>query len=140
MLEGNGSISLMALPEHRVFPGAGTPVLVVEDDPHVRMLLQLTLEYEGYDVVAAADGGEALREIRRVRPCIVLLDLDLPVVCGEQVAAEVRDVHGKAVPVIVLSAAPNGRIRADRVGADRFLAKPFDVDALVAHVAEAVRA
>jgi DNA-binding response OmpR family regulator len=140
MLDKHGSISLTDVAEHRRAPDADTPILVVEDDPHVRMCLRLVLEHEGYDVVAAADGGEALQAIRRVRPCIVLLDLELPVVCGELVAAEVRDIHGGGGPLIVLSAASDGHLRAERVGADRYLAKPFDVDALVTHVAEAVGA
>ena len=115
-------------------------VLVVEDDPHVRMLVGLILEDEGYQVVAACDGAEALRLLRSARPHIVLLDLDLPVINGEKVIAEVRGTRESAVPVIVLSAAADGRARAARAGADGYLAKPFDLDTLVAHVAAAVSA
>jgi DNA-binding response OmpR family regulator len=113
-------------------------VLLVEDDPHVRMLMRLVLETEGFQVVVAIDGAEALRVLRRMRPRIVLLDLDLPLICGEQVAAEVRDIHGSAVRVIVVRAASDGCIRAYRADADGYLAKPFDVDTLVKRVSEAV--
>ena len=120
--------------------GADLSVLVVEDDPTVRALLCLVLETEGYCTRTAADGAEALREIRRARPRMLVLDLDLPNVPGERVVSLVRAWHGKTVSIVAVSAAVDGHRRASAAGADGYLSKPFDVDVLVSHVAQALSA
>jgi len=112
-------------------------VLVVEDDVPVRMLLHLLLEDEGYSVVTAVDGFEAIDACTHARPRVVILDLDLPEMDGEQVAAELHDLYGSDLPIIVVSGAHNGRQRSEQIGPAGFLGKPFEVDDLldaVAHV------
>jgi DNA-binding response OmpR family regulator len=112
------------------------PVLVVEDDPHIRTLLGDVLAEEGYPVVLAPDGATALHYLfAHVRPGCVLLDLRLPVVSGitfRQVLQ--RDPELATVPVIVVSGdRPDARMRA-ALDATAYVAKPFTVDEIVALV------
>jgi DNA-binding response OmpR family regulator len=101
------------------------------------MLLHLILEDEGYHVVAAADGAEAMRLSRVACPQAVILDLDLPIMNGEQVAAELHARFGAELPIIVVSGAHDGRLRSEQIRPSTYLGKPFEIDALldaVAHV------
>jgi len=107
-----------------------TPILVIEDDPQPRVLFQLVLQGEGYPVVTAADGLEAVRCARATRPSVVLLDLELPLLDGQAVAAQLRAACGDALPIIVVTATGQ---RADALGITprAYLRKPFDVDGLL---------
>jgi DNA-binding response OmpR family regulator len=115
-------------------------VLVVDDDPKIRQLVRTYLEREGYAVVTAADGQEALAAIDRERPALVVLDLMLPEVAGRAVIRAVRaDADDPDVPILILSA--RGSV-ADRIagledGADDYLPKPFSAPEPVAAPARA---
>lgn len=104
-------------------------VLVVEDDALIRDAVVELLEYEGFEAVAAGDGAQALRWLRRgeVAPAIILLDLMMPVMDGWQFrAALLADPELAAIPVLVMSASdPEG------VAADAVIAKPFDARSLL---------
>jgi DNA-binding response OmpR family regulator len=105
-------------------------VLLVEDDRDLRQVCADTLKELGYDVVEAADGVEAIEQLRRVRPAGMILDLRLPVKSGYEVLREVRESPTLAsLPVIVISGAATGKWSL-RVGADAYLAKPFDLHEL----------
>lgn len=106
------------------------PVLVVEDDADIRSLICLALEDEGLPVEAAADGREALNRLAEERPSLVLLDMNLPEMGGEGVAAGVRRRYDNDVPIVVVSAVAASE-PARRVHADAYVAKPFDVDDLL---------
>ena len=108
-------------------------VLVVDDDPGIRTILQAVLEDAGYTVETASDGVEALERIAARRPALVLLDLQLPLLTGQEVLAELRRL-AVPVPVVFLSAGMRAEHEATRHGADAALAKPFDLDALLAVV------
>ncbi len=107
------------------------PVLIVEDDPHLRETLRLALEEEGLPVVTAADGWEALECAARIRPSLVVLDWNLPRLSGESVAAGLRAAFGKTVPIVVITAAGDAAEKAWRVGAYSCVRKPFEIDELV---------
>ncbi len=112
------------------------PILIVEDEPELSAVVRFVLEDEGYVVLTAADGQEALDRAGETRPRLVVLDMGLPVLSGEEVAAGLREMFGEPPPILVMSAAGTIAERARRIGAVRFLAKPFDLDELAAMVRE----
>jgi two-component system, OmpR family, response regulator CpxR len=106
------------------------PVLVVDDDPAVRELVREVIENAGYPVYCASNGREALSllETEKPTPGLILLDLLMPVMSGEEMLRALRAVHAlAAIPVAVLT----GSDRARPSGADAFIRKPLDLDALI---------
>lgn len=115
-----------------------TRVLVVDDHEDIRNTLTVALDDEGYEVRAAANGKEALRVLEEWTPCVILLDLMMPVMDGWAFREEqLRRENGKAVPVVILSAA--GELEKHRVAlsAAGVIPKPFDIDRVVEAVAAA---
>jgi CheY-like chemotaxis protein len=115
-------------------PGAKHHILVVEDDPDVREIVSSLLADEGYRIQTASNGQEALSLLLSgTPPCLVLLDLMMPVMNGWQVVSAIRD-HGRlsSIPIVVTSAF------ADRAPAnvDRVLKKPLNLDSLLSAVEE----
>lgn len=110
-------------------------ILVVDDEPHLILGLQDALEFEGFRVVTAATGAEAVAAHRRERPDAVLLDLMLPDQNGYQVCEQIRQVDG-TVPVIMLTAKSqeSDKIRGLDAGADDYVTKPFSVGELAARI------
>ena len=109
-------------------------VLVVDDDADVREMVELCVWDAGYRVVTAANGREALAQIDRERPFMVLLDLQMPVMQGFEVLVRLREV-GSTVPVVFMSGGLRVRAEAREHRADGYLAKPFHLDHLIATVA-----
>ncbi len=118
---------------------APNPVLVVDDAPQLRQLIQWALEDEGLPVVTAGDGREALERAVRRLPAVVVLDMGLPLLSGEGVVAGLREVYGETVPVIVITADGRAAEKARRVGARAYLHKPFEIDDLITAVLGALR-
>src|SRR3954469_9758064 len=114
-------------------------VLVVEDDSVMLGVLTLALRNQGYQVVPAGTGREALSEVSLRPPDAMILDLGLPDIDGFQVASAVRDRH--ELPIIVLSARDNeeDQIRALDCGANDYVTKPFREGELMARVRAALR-
>jgi DNA-binding response OmpR family regulator len=110
---------------------AAGPILVVDDDPNIRVTIQWALEEAGFRVETAADGIEALERAARVRPVLVVLDLRLPGVDGANVAIRLRADHGSPPPILLVTAEDRAASTARRVGAYAYLGKPFDLDDLV---------
>lgn len=101
-------------------------VLIVDDDPMIRETIRDILELEGYDVRTAANGQEGLDQLERDCPDLVLLDMRMPVLDGWGFAREVR-ARGLDVPILVMTAAQNAQRWAAEIGADGYVAKPFDL-------------
>lgn len=113
-------------------------VLVVEDEPDLRMMYAEALREAGHDVIEAQDGLDGLEQMSS-DPALVVLDLLMPRANGYQFLKRLRSSsRHKSVPVIVVSGAETGRRSLIR-GANRFLAKPFDTDALIGVVREVAR-
>jgi DNA-binding response OmpR family regulator len=114
-------------------------ILVVDDERNIRDLLRLYLEKEGYAVVAAADGEEALALHRRHDPDLVLLDLMLPKIDGYEVCRQIRRTAD--TPILMLTARSDDidAIVGLELGADDYVAKPFNPRALVARVKAILR-
>lgn len=107
------------------------PILVVDDDEIILSTLALCLEDEGYAVVAASNGKEALERVEREHPRLILLDMKMPVMDGWAFATTYRERPGPHAPIIVMTAARDARSRAAEIAADGCLAKPFDLDRLL---------
>ena len=112
-------------------------VLVVDDDPVIIKLLQVNFEMEGYDVLSAANGEEALAVIATDRPDIVVSDVMMPKMDGLALAAALKaDDATRAIPVILLSAkAQSADVEAGLADADDYVTKPFDPLELLDRVA-----
>jgi DNA-binding response OmpR family regulator len=111
-----------------------TRVLVVEDDDVIRQLITVNLELEGFEVVTAMDGQEALDRIGEISPDVVTLDVMMPRLDGWQTATRLRENADTAhIRVVLLSArAQDADIQhGERIGVDAYLTKPFDPDELV---------
>ncbi|MFN8559238.1 MAG: response regulator [Dehalococcoidia bacterium] len=106
------------------------PVLVVDDDAGIRTMIREVLEDEGYPVLTAADGRAALERIVEQTPALVLLDLQMPVMSGPEVLARLRELDPPP-PVVVMSAGLEARREAERLRANGYLEKPFDIELLV---------
>lgn len=111
------------------------PVLIVDDDESIRTLLRLTLEDEGYEVVEAADGAQALDEVQRRSPLLILLDMRMPGMNGWAFAAAYRTLPGPHAPILVMTAAQDAAASARDIGAEDHLAKPFELDEVLRAVA-----
>jgi CheY-like chemotaxis protein len=109
---------------------AQAPILVVDDDPGIRQTVREILDLEGYPVETAADGAEALRAVERHRPSLVLLDMRMPQLDGWGFARAARE-RGLALRIVVMTAAENARRWAEEIGADGYVAKPFELDELL---------
>ena len=120
--------------------GDGLRALVVDDDPPIRHMLRTVLELEGWEVLDAEDGAQALALARAERPHGVVLDVMMPGKDGFDVLAELRQTeHGRQMAIVMLTAKsrPSDILRGTRLGADLYLTKPFDpahvVDRLAFH-------
>jgi DNA-binding response OmpR family regulator len=114
-------------------------ILVVEDDNTLRETLQYNLEKEGYTVMLASDGGEALDQARAGRPDLMLLDLMLPVVSGLEVCRILRSEM--QLPVIMLTAKTEevDKVVGLEMGADDYVTKPFSMRELQARIKAVLR-
>jgi two-component system KDP operon response regulator KdpE len=114
-------------------------ILVIEDEPHMRTLLHVTLKQEGYRSIPAANGTEGIAAAIEHSPSVVLLDLGLPDIDGVDVAAKIR-AHTDA-PIIVISARTQEeqKIQALDGGASDYVTKPFGTGELLARIRVALR-
>ena len=114
--------------------GARRLVLIVDDDPEIRETIQWTLEDEGLAVQTAGDGQQALERVEAQRPALILLDMGLPGMSGEEVVERLRAGSDEVPRIVVLSADGRGAERAQRLGALAYVDKPFDLDELASTV------
>lgn len=114
-------------------------ILVVDDEIEIIRLLRYNLAAQGYQVFTASSGEEALQELARHRPDLVLLDLNLPDMSGLEVCRRVRT--SSALPIIVLSVKDRERdkVQALELGADDYVSKPFGIQEVLARVRVALR-
>jgi len=109
----------------------GEAVLVVEDDPDLRALVELVLDGAGYRVISAADGRDALEKVGREMPGVILLDMKMPRMNGWEFVREFRARHGPLVPIVIVTADYDAGQRAAEGGAAGYLGKPFNIDELL---------
>jgi len=114
-------------------------ILAIDDDAHIRELLRLYIEKEGYEFVPAANGLEGLEKLESAKPDLVLLDLMLPGIDGLEVC---KRIHQKSdVPVIMLTAKGEvfDRVLGLELGADDYIVKPFEPKEIIARIKAVLR-
>ena len=120
-------------------PESGHTVLIVEDDPSVSQLMRLYLVQDGHKVLTADDGIRAVEMARRMQPSLILLDLMLPGMSGQEVCSTLRKESN--VPIIMVTARveEDDRLAGLDMGADDYIAKPFSPRELAARVRAVLR-
>lgn len=118
-------------------PFMGGTILVVDDDPVIRAAIRTILTDAGYPTREADSGAEALRSVRLDPPALVLLDVNLPGICGYEVCRLMRDEFGDQFPIVFVSGARTesfDRVAGLLLGADDYISKPFREDELLARI------
>jgi len=106
-------------------------VLVVDDDDTIRNFVRLSLEDEGYEVLTARDGSEALALAQQHHPSVILLDMRMPGMDGWTFSRAYDDTPFPHAPVIVMTAEGDARARSFAINANGCLSKPFDLEELL---------
>ena len=118
----------------------GPVILVVEDDPAIRLGLRKSLGFEGYQVLEAPDGETGLEMVFERRPDLIVLDLMLPRLNGYEVCRTIRK-HDASIPILILSAKglEMDKLTGFDLGADDYITKPFSTRELAARIKAALR-
>ncbi len=114
-------------------------ILVVDDDINICELLRLYIEKEGFEVVIANDGGQAITKFKTEKPDLIMLDIMLPVFDGWQVCREIRKTS--QCPIIMLTAKGEvfDKVLGLELGADDYVTKPFETKEIVARIKAVLR-
>ncbi len=125
----------MADPSAPASASGAARVLVADDDPPLRRMLERSLTADGFAVTVAADGPAALLEAERAAPDVIVLDVAMPAIDGLSVCRRLRD-RGLVTPILMLTArdAVADRVAGLEAGADDYLVKPFAIEELVARL------
>jgi len=108
-------------------------ILIVDDNEIVREMQVAILESANYSVRDAADGSQALTLAGEERPSLVLLDITMPGMTGYQVLAQMREIYGNELPIVLVSALPEDEEREVAIsrGATDYISKPFDIPSVL---------
>ena len=117
----------------------GTKILVVDDDPNICDILKTHFENEGCEVIAANDGVEGLAAFKATSPDIVLLDIMMPKMDGQQLLTEIRKDSNKPVIMVTAKGEVFDKVLGLEMGADDFVVKPFELKELSARVKAVLR-
>jgi two-component system KDP operon response regulator KdpE len=117
----------------------GANILVVDDEPQIRRVMRSTLSAEGYVITEATSGEEGIASVRKERPDLVLLDMNMPGMGGIEACREIR--RGSDAPIIMLTVrhAERDKVAALDAGADDYVVKPFGIEELLARIRAALR-
>jgi CheY-like chemotaxis protein len=113
-------------------------VLIVDDDPDMLELVDDALRARGYRTETAWNGEEALTRVAAHEPRLILLDMRMPVMDGWTFARILRERYGRRIPIVVVTAAEDSKLRAAEIGANADLGKPFELSRLYDVVADTV--
>ena len=116
-----------------------TIILVVDDEPQIRRVMRTTLSSNGYAVVEAKTGEEALETLRKERPDLVLLDVNMPGMGGLKTCREIRDQSDVAIIMLTVRDTEHDKVLALDAGADDYVVKPFSMEELLARIRAALR-
>jgi two-component system OmpR family response regulator len=114
-------------------------ILVVDDDPHIRELVGVFLREEGFSVLEAADGREALALLETTRADLVILDIMMPNMDGWQLCRELRELYDTPLLMLTAKGETSQKIKGFQLGTDDYLVKPFEPLELVARVKALLR-
>ena len=110
-------------------------LLVADDEPTILLLLDEAFSDEGYEVMTASNGIDALALIARNKPQAMILNINMPLMSGIEVVRSIRELS-YVIPCIIITAALNGMRQAQEIGADSCVEKPFDIQYLITTVGE----
>ena len=119
--------------------GANRKIVVIDDEPSVQEVVRAYLEKDGYQVFVAGNGAEGLALAERVNPALIVLDLMLPDISGEEICEEVRSRSDVPILMLTAKASADERVAGLVSGADDYLVKPFSPRELVARVRAVLR-
>ncbi len=114
-------------------------ILIVDDEPDLLEMVQISLETEGYECIVAYDGFRALDRAHKEKPDLIILDVMLPGLNGYKICRLLKfDEQYKHIPIIMLTAEAQekDRLTGEETGADYYMTKPFSSDKLIAKIAE----
>lgn len=114
-------------------------ILVVDDEPRMIRFIQMNLELEGYEVIQANNGFEALNKVRDALPDLIILDVMMPNLDGFETLRLLREVSQVPVIMLTVKADEEDKVRGLELGADDYVTKPFDFDVLAARVKAVLR-
>jgi len=114
-------------------------ILVVDDDPQIRRVLRATLSSNGYDVVEAKDGQEAIEMVIRERPDLILLDVNMPGMSGLEACTKIRLSFEGPIIMVTVRNSEHDKVVALDSGADDYVVKPFAIGELLARIRAALR-
>ena len=114
-------------------------VLVVDDEPQIRRVLRSTLSMQGYVITEAKTGEEALEWVRKERPDLVLLDMNMPGIGGVEACREIRRASDAPIIMLTVRNAERDKVAALDAGADDYVVKPFGIEELLARIRAALR-
>ena len=117
----------------------GASILIVDDEAQIRRVLRSTLSSQGYVIMEAKTGEEAVEAVRKEKPDLVLLDVNMPGIGGIEACREIR--RGSEAPIIMLTVrnAERDKVLALDAGADDYVVKPFGIEELLARIRAALR-
>jgi two-component system KDP operon response regulator KdpE len=116
-----------------------TTILVVDDEPQIRRVLRSTLSSEGYEVIEAKDGQEAVEMVIRERPALILLDVNMPGMNGLEACSKIRLSFDGPIIMVTVRNSEHDKILALDSGADDYVVKPFTTGELLARIRAALR-
>ena len=114
-------------------------ILVVDDEPQIRRVLRSTLTTQGYVITEAKTGEEALESLRKERPDLVLLDMNMPGMGGVETCREIRRALDAPIIMLTVRNAERDKVAALDAGADDYVVKPFGIEELLARIRAALR-
>jgi two-component system KDP operon response regulator KdpE len=114
-------------------------ILVVDDEPQIRRVMRATLSSQGYTIVEAASGAAALEKIRRERPDLILLDMNMPGIDGLDTCREIRTSSNVPIIMLTVRSGEKDKVRSLDAGADDYVTKPFSMEELLARIRAALR-
>jgi two-component system, OmpR family, KDP operon response regulator KdpE len=114
-------------------------ILVVDDEPQIRRVLRSTLSSQGYVITEVRSGEEAVESVRKERPDLILLDVNMPGMGGVEAAREIRSMCDTPIIMLTVRSAERDKVLALDAGADDYVTKPFGIEELLARIRAALR-
>jgi two-component system, OmpR family, KDP operon response regulator KdpE len=118
---------------------SGANILVVDDEPQIRRVLRSTLSSQGYVITDAKTGEEAIESVRKNKPDLVLLDVNMPGMGGIEACREIRRASEAPIIMLTVRNAERDKVLALDAGADDYVVKPFGIEELLARIRAALR-
>ena len=114
-------------------------ILVIDDEPQIRRVLRSTLSFRGYEISEAATGEEGVELAHKLKPDLILLDVNLPGISGIEACREIRRSSDAPIIMLTVRSAERDKVVALDAGADDYVTKPFSIEELLARVRASLR-